>query len=1025
MSSASTVIPSSPDGTQQLELTPRSKVKALLAGIDEDSNAETDLPHHATYMSESTPSVARASKKTNNVTSLRMKDVFDESGEEESDEVPAIPTGKLAGRLHTREQVRNSHDVDSNDESESDVYTRVKKRLLQEAKDESERKALTSPADKGTKSQPPHVISSNRGFIDSPSQTGLPTERVLLPTSCVAPKTATRQFLSSKEASDESDSDLPAEPQISTKLQLLVARKRSELDAKEASRTQKKAKKHASPSRFKITRSIRPESLSADPDIGEDDGDEKARETQLTQHTRPTRKASKKALEEMSRETQRMSRNMQLAHQARTRKKVTKESFLKRFNYQSNTHDVGGSVNPLSSSAVVSSAPGSDLEGTYGQVSPPTSPAGPDDIPPKLSESAGDEVLMPPEKLYITREDVHAVLPSTLVSPNCSLLQLSTDLENPWPQTVSKADVQQKGVDESKIFSPSPVSRLPKRSLKSPILQLGSDSELEIVPHGKPKRSKLDVFNCQPAHSANEKRSLQTLRALANMNSPDKRNLSSKPTMTMSDMQESLRRRARKQAAEERAQKIKELKERGVIIQTVEERERDQAEVEDLVEKARREAAAIMQKEIDIAKKQKLATGNLYETELTSEEDDDYRDNEEDESEIDVSGSEEEQEKNILEEGSDISERLPFHEDNETTPNLEGKSNVNIIQAEVREGNDGKPKQFQTVEKEEEGEDCVLTEIVKPKRHSRRRPHRIIDDDDEEDEELKTDVQQSLEFTDTVIQKPFIPDFAFYNELPMGMTQAFAATMADTQTQGQLSQPLPEQGSSAFSEPLPEPNFPNHKLGETSEPVVPNSQTLLGHLNEVLWDKIQFQAISLNPPQSQAQGHILEHDQDVAATQYSDIPDPTQDAGFILSSPARNRFVSVPPSTVDTVLLSGNVKATVTKKNRRLHRRAKDSPEGSTLPQDVEAGSVVSANAFDVLKKAVEKSFKSADVFDKKRSQAKTMIEEQAQESEDEYAGLGGASDDESIGEVDADVEKMIDEGEVNINESELAAFYA
>ena len=53
------------------------------------------------------------------------------------------------------------------------------------------------------------------------------------------------------------------------------------------------------------------------------------------------------------------------------------------------------------------------------------------------------------------------------------------------------------------------------------------------------------------------------------------------------------------------------------------------------------------------------------------------------------------------------------------------------------------------------------------------------------------------------------------------------------------------------------------------------------------------------------------------------------------------------------------------------------------------------------------------------------MVEEQAQESEDEYAGLGGASDDESAGEADEDLKKMIEEGDVEVDESKLAAFYA
>jgi mediator of replication checkpoint protein 1 len=52
------------------------------------------------------------------------------------------------------------------------------------------------------------------------------------------------------------------------------------------------------------------------------------------------------------------------------------------------------------------------------------------------------------------------------------------------------------------------------------------------------------------------------------------------------------------------------------------------------------------------------------------------------------------------------------------------------------------------------------------------------------------------------------------------------------------------------------------------------------------------------------------------------------------------------------------------------------------------------------------------------------MVEEQADESEDEYAGLGGASDEDS-GEEDEEVEKMMDHGEVEADERKLAAFYA
>jgi mediator of replication checkpoint protein 1 len=50
----------------------------------------------------------------------------------------------------------------------------------------------------------------------------------------------------------------------------------------------------------------------------------------LTQQAKPTRKAGKKALEAMARDQQRLVRNMQLTHQAKTKKRYgTKDLFAK------------------------------------------------------------------------------------------------------------------------------------------------------------------------------------------------------------------------------------------------------------------------------------------------------------------------------------------------------------------------------------------------------------------------------------------------------------------------------------------------------------------------------------------------------------------------------------------------------------------------------------------------------------------------------------------------------------------------
>ena len=75
------------------------------------------------------------------------------------------------------------------------------------------------------------------------------------------------------------------------------------------------------------------------------------------------------------------------------------------------------------------------------------------------------------------------------------------------------------------------------------------------------------------------------------------------------------------------------------------------------------------------------------------------------------------------------------------------------------------------------------------------------------------------------------------------------------------------------------------------------------------------------------------------------------------------------------------------------------------------------------MKKAAKKQ-RAVEDFNKKTSMAKGAIMEQAEESEDEYAGLGGASDDDE-GEEDQELKDMIDHDDVKVDERQIAAFYA
>lgn len=83
-------------------------------------------------------------------------------------------------------------------------------------------------------------------------------------------------------------------------------------------------------------------------------------------------------------------------------------------------------------------------------------------------------------------------------------------------------------------------------------------------------------------------------------------------------------------------------------------------------------------------------------------------------------------------------------------------------------------------------------------------------------------------------------------------------------------------------------------------------------------------------------------------------------------------------------------------------------------------------DAFEHMRQKRAEVPKPQEAFGKNQSKAKTMVEEQAEESEDEYAGLGGASDDEDQDEVDEETKKMIDDnGNELTDERDIAAYYA
>lgn len=960
----------------------------------------------------------------------------DNGGEEEEDDDdddgPIVPRGRLAAQLNGQ-SIKSSDSGSSNwEDGNEDAYTRIKKQLLQKdakkarettsgseidavrskttnrASPSSHRKTSTSSLDHGF-SQRKSPIRNRRSSPDLFVTPEIPSGRNQSP-------------IGRPATNDGSDSDLPANPQTNSRFLELVARKRAEREANQAEEVQKKAEKAAKQQSFQ-------KQLSRDASSESDEDGVAGR--RLTQQARPTRKASKKALEEMNRETQRMSRNMQLAHQAKTKKKITKDSLFARFNFRTTTvPNVEAPQNPGSSTAA-SSAPVSELEDNKDKESPPTSPAGPDNVMDVDKESTPLNAVVEHAESKIDKlPSIHDILtqPTLKLDKGKGKAVEETKLTSS-PDSNSKRS-KKTGFTQPPIKVRPQKPSLPKKS------DLESDSDLEIMPNRKTKKPRMDVFDRLPAGKFQDARSLQTLRALAHLNSPEKQRHSKKATMSLTDMQTLLQRRARQQALEERAAKMVDLKSRGIIVQTAEERQQDQADVEDLLEKARREGEEIKQKEKRAAKREKIANGEVDDLPDTSDEDEDYQEEGEgDEPEIELSGSEEEYVE--IADGADglasDPEESPDEdeEDGESALDKEEPGNNGLIDNEASEDGDDEDEEDGIVDDDIE-EDEGPPDLV----HQRpRRSKMVIVDDDDEDKDEIQDTLNAIVIQKPAIEVPIFPlglESSKLIDVPMGMTQAFAATMADTQ--GQADEVDDEQDSLAFLGPPPEPNFPMFDVNDSPQ-MIEDSQTGLQHPNGVKdQDANSYKDIELNFSQSQIRYDAFGDTQaQPTATQVSEIPDPTQDVGFTLSSPAPERFVSVPPSTVDTVLLSGAAgnESPIKKRRGRLqrgaviHENVSDLDEVLTTSDGQDAERDVPTNAFEAMKKAGKKDLFANNDFDKKKSEAKTMVEEQAQESEDEYAGLGGASDDESGGEEDEFVREMIDQREVNVDENQLAAFYA
>lgn len=1026
------------DGASEAFVSPRSKIRAMLARID-DSEDDDIVPTMNANSTQTAIQHANHATRTPSG-SANDGDVADEEDEQEEDIV--LPRGRLAGRMRAAE-LANDQSAESSDHE--GAYERMKREL--QAEQEKAREALqdqrTNEEDNVPQPAPMRRMLFNKKKFSAPLaratspsaniETSDPIAEQDLPHESQQARsvTAADGFVSQSENS-QSDS---APAQGNERFKALVAKKRAERKERERKEQAERAKRQE---RMQQNSDKLEEMIVEGLDVDDKDA---ANERLLSTQTKPTRKASKKAIEAMNRETQRMSRNMQLAHAATTRKKITKESLFAKFNFRQPATNPAAALNSSASSPPGTSRPASDEEREH--QTPPTSPATPPESVEKNADGGVDisahldsSLLQAPDALHLNSALLEEGLPdmddilSGKVAPITAEAEEARVLQSVGPPQrplSAKARGKQKadpllpldGYDSQPKEASKPTrTHLKHFRVKLPTTQAlnlsDSDSELEVAP-AKPLSAKFDAIIAKAPQARNTSNNKIKFRALAHLTSPSRRDKrTSKASVPVGQMQMDLQRKAREQIVRERQERLDELRAQGVIIQTAEERERDQMVTEDLLDKARQEVEALTKKEKAERKADGEDGANADAMEIDDSEDESFVgsgsdddgnksgvvDDEDDE--LELSGEDEEEEE----------------DEDEHEGGVELGNNEGLFDNEAAEDDDEVSEQ-EDADADNESEGDVVRE---PAASRRNRNKRIIDDDDDEGSESGAVAsirpeQGALvrsEPTSPVVVNPF-GNVAMVNPLgagPMGLTQAFAATM-----ESQAEDDSFTQESSAFVAPMPEPDLP----------VVDQAQAARDHNQPSLFS-LDLPTPSLPATQFNTQRTAL--------TQDFEMPDPTQDAGLIATSPIIQRFASVPPSTVDTVLVNNPQPAEVVnpnlkRKGRLLRRsdlaRVSDDENDEAPPADVEPAEPIAkeVDVFAAMRKA-EKRRQQLEEFNKKKSAAKGVVDEQAQESEDEYAGLGGASDDESGGEMDEETKKMLDdETPLDLNESQLAAFHA
>jgi mediator of replication checkpoint protein 1 len=774
----------------------------------------------------------------------------------------------------------------------------------------------------------------------------------------------------------------------------LVARKRAEREAREAEAAEKSERSRAESGQSPL------QLLEDDVQIVDtEEAQDATIDRIMSDATQPTRKASKKALLEIERETQRMARQQALAHQMKVKKKFTMNDLLARFDNAPAAHPSTLTV-PLEDTSA-SSALNSDASEPQSVRSrrdtPPSSPPTPLDRQRALVERGALSKLMPARQdslasLVQDGEGGDELLDTT------ELLSSARKAKSPCAvaKEAAKPGLQLARLGKISAFDSDGAS---------------SDDELEIVHQGVNLHRIFDQARTRTRKQNTDSRAIHTLKHLSHIGADSNRvsrrgTKSSKPTVLPHVLEAQLRARAQEQARMQQAERVAELKARGIVILSAEDRDKEAEDLENLLDRARQDA-------LKLRKAERSGLGTNEDGEITNvpsddeEEDEDY-----DGSEVDDEVESDGQENELID--------AVAAEDEEDEDDSGDEAEGSVV------SKDDVVEPALAVASEQSDDEEPVQPIQKRQHTARQRKSRIVLDDDE-DEHISADQGTRSQTPASPVRTPADPfaAFGFGNFNPgsslMSPTQAFHATM---QTPSQLTQ----QDSMDVFRRLAPPTF-------SSVPPVPSA------LGDQTQNESQANIVAAsqvpNSQQIQLPLETLAPETPISKTKRSEpMPsivtpgwEPTQDDGLpnLWQATANLRredtFDSIPElaSTQDTVpirIAESPAPARMTRLVRGQRRGLIADESDEETEQLLEESS---KNAFREMNRRRKEALTAAERMEAE-AQAKNMMDEQADESDDEYAGLGG--DDYVAPETEQDHD-IIDSSHIEVDEQALAAHYA